>query len=169
MNNVERRLVAELLRALDGKYGGTYPQMIARRVSQLSIAKKYPALYEDEINFLGGELLRLVETGDTKTLRRIADARDHVRKDGEVFNRKRYDRLRTYLLVYEREGRPPKIGELIDKSGDDGKDINNERAIRKLLDDLDLPYTPVPTGHPKGKPNSTNAERLRQLRSLLNR
>jgi hypothetical protein len=173
---IEDRLIREILRALDGKWAGTRPQMLAGRISYLEWDAKddklpASALDKDEASWLGRELLRLVQTGDTKTLRQIADARDHLRKDGEVFNRKRYERLRTYLRVYEREGRPPKIKELVKPSGDAKRDMNNERAIRKLLDGLDLPYTDVRTGRPKGSTDSikrgANSERLRRLRSLL--
>ena len=168
------KLLTALERALDGKWGGTYPQRLVRRISMLrGLAgdEKLRALYEDEISWLGRDLVRLVEMGDTKTLRQIADARDHLRKDGEVHKPKRYERLKAYLYVYEREGRPPTIKELVNPSGDAKRDMNNERAIRKLLDDLDLSYTDVPTGRPKGSTDSikrrTNSERLRQLRSLL--
>jgi hypothetical protein len=168
------RLVREILRALDGKWAGTYPQLLARRISMLDDvagSEKFRAIYEDEMNWLGSELVRLVQAGDTKTLRQIADARDHLRKDGEMFNRKRYYRLRAYLKIYERTGRPPTIKEILkqlDIPGDDERRaLNDERGIRKLLDDLDLPYTNVPTGHPKGVTNSRNSERLRRLRSLL--
>jgi hypothetical protein len=171
MNKSTRdRLITEIPRALDGKYGGTYPQMLVRRIGFLAwLAKdeKWRALHEIERNWLGDVMLRLLQTGDTKTLRQIADARDRLRKDGEVVSRKRYDRLLAYLIVYEREGRSPKIRELFKSSGDAQKDMNNERAIRKLLDDCDLPYSGVPTGRPKGSTNSKNSERLRRLRSLL--
>ena len=176
-NKIEDRLVREILRALDGKLGATYPQMLARRIIGLeSFDKddKFRAVHEDEKNWLGRELLRLVQTGDTEKLRQVADASEHLRKNRKVFNLKRYERLRAYFKVYEREGRPPKIRELIDVSGDDEKRalnekwaLNNERAIRKLLRDLDLPYTSVPTGHPKGVTNSRNPERLRRFRSLM--
>jgi hypothetical protein len=170
VNKIERRIVDEGLRALDGKWGGTIPQMLVRRISYLrGLAgdEKLRELYEDERKWLGDELLRLVATGDTKALRQIADARDCLRKDGEVVNRTRYERLERYLEVYEREGRPPKIKELHRSSGDDRRDMHEERAIRKLLDDVDLPYTNVPTGRPKGVTNLKNSERLRPLRSLL--
>jgi Asp-tRNA(Asn)/Glu-tRNA(Gln) amidotransferase A subunit family amidase len=164
------KLITALLQTLDGKLGGTYPQRLVRRISHLKWDAKgdwlLPASEIDryEAMWLGPELLRLVQTGDTKTLRQIADARDRLRKDGEMFNRKRFERLYTYLKVYQREGRPPKIKELYKPSGDERRDMHEERAIRKLLNELDLPYTSVPTGHPKGTKNSINPERLRQLR-----
>jgi hypothetical protein len=172
----EELLVREIRRALDGKWADTKPWILAGRIKELRWDvkdDKLPASAMDkrEASWLGRELLRLVQTGDTKTLRQIADARDHLREDGEVFDRKRYQRLKTYLRVYEREGRPPKIKELVKPSGDDKKDMHNERAIRKLLDGLDLRYTSAPTGRPKGSTDSikrgANAERLRRFRSLL--
>jgi hypothetical protein len=154
------KLLTALLKALEGKWGGTYPQRLVRRISYLKWDVKgdwlLPASEIDrhEAMWLGAELLRLVQTGDTKTLREIADARDRLRKDGEMFNRKRYERLCAYLEVYEREGRPPKIKETYKPSGDERRDMNEERAIRKLYNELDLFYTSVPTGHPKGTKNS---------------
>jgi hypothetical protein len=103
---IERRIIAAGLRALDGKWAATYPQMLVRRISYLAGLPKDHPWYEAEISWLGRELLRLVETGDTKTLKQIVDARDHLRKPGEISNRKRYDRLCAYLKVYERRRTP---------------------------------------------------------------
>jgi hypothetical protein len=162
-NVVRERLITKLLRAQDGKYGRTYPLSLVGRICMLQDIPD-----ENERKWLGDELIRLVQTGDTKTLRYIAEARDRFLKDArEVFNRKRYDRLRAYLRVYDRGGRPPEIRELFKPSGDLKKDMSEERSIRKLLDDVELPYTRVPTGRPKGVKDSRNSERLRRLRSLL--
>jgi len=157
------RLVLESLRALDGKLGGTYPQMLARRIKLASQVPLDEKNQKEEDAWLGHALFDLAQT-NTKSLRQVADALDSMRKDGQVKNEKRYSWLWAYLVAYEEAhcGRPPTMKEIIagiEMPDDEAKRAYKERAGRKLLNKIGLPITNVPTGRPKGAKDGVSARK----------
>jgi hypothetical protein len=147
-----KRAITAGLKALDGPRGGTRAQMIAGRIDWLRRDRSDPsaskAIIEDEESWLAPALLKAAENG---TLGEIADALKNLRKDGEIFNRGRYNVLRAYISLLNFGGPPPTLRKVVTrlKNQCQKNSIPDERVIRDMLKRLNLPLTADKRGRPK--------------------